>query len=1584
MNDNFSFPHINNNFIIIGLIFITCFLVIAILYFFKNNPNKKQHNKLIENFLSGGTATINSSSQYSSSSQPTEQLGKDNDKYNGEFKLRNCQVYFVGEDDEKACDALYNDDPLRTTCKYEFKDDWKEIDTISADNQTNTIAKKIYNKDYNNKVHIDNHNYMTACFKNIDSSDNNFKYKDNSFIIHKNIGTTNNKTDFNNTLRLHADGSVGNYISKVFNDSTNFLNNNTNLLDSICSIKYDTIPDLKTSYYKFKLIYINNEWLVDDLKDVVLNQDQTSFSGETPSTFSGNAAFGIYVNSYSNGIVRFSVFKSSNIPDINVQVYRFKYNYLCDGQILKYSNDINTSMKIKEIFDNTNTDELSPLTFDLAFPETPESRNFWTDINFKPTYTENKNALIREEFDKTLRKQYIDKAEAKYSTALLQQKVLANTTLKINSQNEKNTFHTKVNINGIDEGIIDKDPIIGLPTNNVANFNYTKGYNIVVTDKKTTQPVGSFGGAEPIVETEERMYPPIRNINKQNNSINGQAYGNGTYVVSYNNIYSGTSQPFHIFNDNNGSESGHWAIHRYRNGIGNGQYTQNDHIVPGYNGDWVKIKFPVAINLTRYGFKIRPGWLSRAPHNFKIYGSNNETTWVELTTGANISYVNDLYNTNVSTSNHYTSFALVVNKLTAIEGGSYVLNFDQWFIYGKELLQPTKIDDDYKYFSFKNKESTGSSLIYDFSPYNDLTSWSNYAKSLGGNVRANSFTASTGPWFNNDHVGHLEIPLPDGYNFVEVHYYNGHPGGNVYLLIGGVIVSGVGRSGSSKYFGSYQKGQILRIDERNTAIIGKNVIIKVSRSEDHHDSGGSSTYRFRIIGRRRNGHTVTQFSEIGFYDAKGQKIQPSSVGTSHPTHHHENANMSADNNVHKKYFGNGHGDIWLEYKFSSSFKLNYYDWHTANDHSERDPVHWVMEKVEQGNLVVIDEQNYRHNTNLVTHNRFSRVGPFHIKSTTTITSLQTITFPEETECDILIVGGGGSGGDSGGGAGQFKYLQNQKLNGQYTIKVGAGGIGSTGFRTQGRNGNTSSIASNLTNTSIVAYGGGGGAGYDTSRTPIYNVPVGSGGGGSFDARGTNFSIPNYTNLLNGFRGTVTNLGSYGTAGGGGGAGGNAPNIYFTNDSPDNNLSANLKIQIANGGIGLQSNITGTNKYYAGGGAGGVNTNNTRSNSSVTPTGGLGGGGNGSISHLGRGTPGEPNTGGGGGGCDPENSIGGLDGGSGIVIIRYRTTLSKEELIKRSSVPDPNAINYMSQGLTYFGNDANIRENTIWQRNKPPVTKIEANRLRTITIMSYMFLQRGTYKFITDLGLKDESIIYMDTMFAIEDSNPKNNNTKYTIKKNGQNNFTTNNIPDGGFYMFSYTCVILLNKEAVINFNIKDENTGTNIYDYLYGGLKLYTVHNKIKSNINNNKFVDILFKNNTQDSMRIISNYLDNSHDHYKTKQYTRIIEDTNHEISIKNAQKAVEIQKINDDFDKFLEELSSINYNDPKWFNYSPPTLKKNPSPSNIFKGYNEIDYVTYEKIENINDRTPTEIGKNRGINPRTNFETPQNTKRSIYILRP
>ena len=56
----------------------------------------------------------------------------------------------------------------------------------------------------------------------------------------------------------------------------------------------------------------------------------------------------------------------------------------------------------------------------------------------------------------------------------------------------------------------------------------------------------------------------------------------------------------------------------------------------------------------------------------------------------------------------------------------------------------------------------------------------------------------------------------------------------------------------------------------------------------------------------------------------------------------------------------------------------------------------------------------------------------------------TVNFPEETECDILIVGGGGGGDNSGGGgAGGLIFVQNHTFNADttYSILVGKGGIG---------------------------------------------------------------------------------------------------------------------------------------------------------------------------------------------------------------------------------------------------------------------------------------------------------------------------------------------------------------------------------------------------------------------------------------------------------------------------------------------------------------------------------------------------------------
>jgi hypothetical protein len=81
----------------------------------------------------------------------------------------------------------------------------------------------------------------------------------------------------------------------------------------------------------------------------------------------------------------------------------------------------------------------------------------------------------------------------------------------------------------------------------------------------------------------------------------------------------------------------------------------------------------------------------------------------------------------------------------------------------------------------------------------------------------------------------------------------------------------------------------------------------------------------------------------------------------------------------------------------------------------------------------------------------------------------------------------------------------------------------------------------------------------------------------------------------------------------------------------------------NGGIGVQSSISGTATYYAGGGGGG-------GGNISTGLGGNGGGGVGEAFNLRSPGAGTVNTGGGGGGIWETVQAGA--GGSGIVIIRY--------------------------------------------------------------------------------------------------------------------------------------------------------------------------------------------------------------------------------------------------------------------------------------------------------------------------------------------
>jgi hypothetical protein len=177
----------------------------------------------------------------------------------------------------------------------------------------------------------------------------------------------------------------------------------------------------------------------------------------------------------------------------------------------------------------------------------------------------------------------------------------------------------------------------------------------------------------------ERMYPPVRNFTAATTAVSGQTYGNGTYVVTYSSTYGENIDPFKCFNTSDGT-GGAWAVNRYSGGV----FNSSSFIVAGYLGDWLKIQLPVAIKLTRFSIKQRNG-NENSPKDFKIYGSNDNITWVELVNKTDAIYNASYYYEQITPeiTNTYTYYALVVNKLVST---SNILNFDEWYIYGQELL----------------------------------------------------------------------------------------------------------------------------------------------------------------------------------------------------------------------------------------------------------------------------------------------------------------------------------------------------------------------------------------------------------------------------------------------------------------------------------------------------------------------------------------------------------------------------------------------------------------------------------------------------------------------------------------------------------------------------------------------------------------------------------------------------------------------------------------------------------------------------------------------------------------------------------
>ena len=231
-----------------------------------------------------------------------------------------------------------------------------------------------------------------------------------------------------------------------------------------------------------------------------------------------------------------------------------------------------------------------------------------------------------------------------------------------------------------------------------------------------------------------------------------------------------------------------------------------------------------------------------------------------------------------------------------------------------------------------------------------------------------------------------------------------------------------------------------------------------------------------------------------------------------------------------------------------------------------------------------------------------------------------ITTEPISNAEVLIVAEGGCGNGrrgGGGGAGGVVYnISNNISSGTYSVIVG----NHSGCPYLDNAGYNSSF------NGMLAFGGGAGEGESGGR--YYG---GSGGGGQ-----ANSNLGGNGTIGQGHNGGAGGYDIPYAAGGGGGCG-----TIGTDGAGD---------QGGAGGTGCQYNISGTPTYYGGGGGGGVYNYGTGG------AGSLGGGGaGGGDNNGGNGINGIDGLGGGGGGAQYISRPYG-EGGSGIVIIRYLTTV----------------------------------------------------------------------------------------------------------------------------------------------------------------------------------------------------------------------------------------------------------------------------------------------------------------------------------------
>jgi len=168
-------------------------------------------------------------------------------------------------------------------------------------------------------------------------------------------------------------------------------------------------------------------------------------------------------------------------------------------------------------------------------------------------------------------------------------------------------------------------------------------------------------------------------------------YGSGTYELYYSSSILG-SRIKNLFNYILNDSTPHMGASRYNTSTGEYLYpTYSNYIVDGYFGDWLIIKLPNPIILTKYIIYNRPVFIERAPSLWRCYGSKDGVNYTEIQTGSNdltalniTDYQSGFYEKILNQLIEYQYIGFVFKKIVGGISAANVLNFAEIQLFGIE------------------------------------------------------------------------------------------------------------------------------------------------------------------------------------------------------------------------------------------------------------------------------------------------------------------------------------------------------------------------------------------------------------------------------------------------------------------------------------------------------------------------------------------------------------------------------------------------------------------------------------------------------------------------------------------------------------------------------------------------------------------------------------------------------------------------------------------------------------------------------------------------------------------------------------